>query len=141
MTTPLQQMTDLWRGIARLHRSDAIVQEEQRRRVRQQCLGLLADNIAGLMTCYSAALEEADACDSSRAAETNAIKRIVNEGGEHIASVTDDDVLVDGHMRISACFEQGIPLFFEQAGALIPIVGWAGVEGEKAKLIRGEPRR
>lgn len=65
MTTPLNQMTDLWRGIARLHRSDAIVQAAQRNRLQQQNLSVLADSVAGLMTCYCLALEESES-DSSR---------------------------------------------------------------------------
>lgn len=67
--TPLQQMHELWRGIARLHRSDACVQPVQRGRLKQQNLGVLADSIASLMNCYALALAEVDAGDSSRVAD------------------------------------------------------------------------
>lgn len=69
MITPLEQMIELWRGIARLHRSDSVIQAVQRNRLRQHSLGVLADAIAGLMNCYKLSLDEAEACDSSRVAD------------------------------------------------------------------------
>lgn len=69
MTTPLEQMTELWRGIARLHRSDSVCQAIQRRRLQQHSLGVLADTIASLVKCYGLALEEAETCDTSRVAD------------------------------------------------------------------------
>lgn len=65
--TPLNQMIELWRGIARLHRSDSIVQAVQRHKVQQHCLGVMADTIANLMNCYRVALDEVESDDSSRA--------------------------------------------------------------------------
>lgn len=58
--TPLEQMIEMWRGIARLHRSDSVCQAIQRNRTRQHCLGVMADTIAGLMNCYSLALGETE---------------------------------------------------------------------------------
>lgn len=59
--TPLEQMIELWRGIARLHRSDSVCQAIQRNRIRQHCLGVMADTIASLMNCYNLALGETTA--------------------------------------------------------------------------------
>lgn len=60
MITPLNQMTELWRGIARLHRSDSVCQAAQRGRLQQHSLGVLADTIASLMNCYGLALDESE---------------------------------------------------------------------------------
>lgn len=56
--TPLQEMTELWLGIARLHRSTALVQNTERSKLQQKHLSVLADSLAGLLNCYSTALEE-----------------------------------------------------------------------------------
>lgn len=66
---PLEQMIELWRGIARLHRSDSVVQAIQRNRLQQHFLGMLADSTANLMSCYSRALDEAESDESNRVAD------------------------------------------------------------------------
>jgi hypothetical protein len=50
---------------------------------------------------------------------------IVNEVGIDIAIADDNDVLTDGHLRMSAAFERRQPVFFKEGDKLTPIVGFS----------------